>query len=187
MMHTDDDDTDEEVAEIYGWQEGEREAMQREMAEQQARAKRDETLEWCRRRNLEVPSKSKSDGPTDELGRPLNDPRNKFNPDEVVTKGYGMPATQAAPTLLTKEWQAYIERRIDTHNIAMIKAVADAVVTEEKARQQIDTDLIARVAKLETELTELRAEAKVRAALEDMATRLDKLETVPASRLKVAG
>ena len=40
-----------DIAERFGWQEGEREALQREMIERAQRIARDETLRWCQERN----------------------------------------------------------------------------------------------------------------------------------------
>ena len=42
-----------DIAERYGWREGEREALQRDISERQRRIKSEETLAWCRARNAE--------------------------------------------------------------------------------------------------------------------------------------
>ena len=52
LMRDDDDDVSapDEIAERYAWQPGEREQIEREMAEREQRICRDEMLEWCRQR-----------------------------------------------------------------------------------------------------------------------------------------
>ena len=92
----------------------EREAEARELAERQAQTRRDETLAWARQRA--------------ERQRP-----------PVVEKTYAQKKQDEAAA--TKYWQGYIRQQLDSANMAMTKAIAQAIVNEERRCDQADFDL----------------------------------------------
>ena len=67
----------------------------------------------------------------------------------------------------------------------MAGAVADVLAPIEKEHKAALDELRAEVAALKSELSELRAEAKVRSAIDDVQARLAKLET--PTRLRASG
>lgn len=178
------DDNDDErrhetyAEKIFGTPE-EQAAMQREIAERRAQIERDETLAWCVQRAASRDEKGTSNvdspsGPTDELRRPLNEPRYRLNPD-VVTRSYSAPVPQprAASASLTRRWRDYIERKIARElrgsNMAMTKAIAQVVVAEERARAKADDEIMAKLDAITAQLAELQE-------------RLEKLEAAPANK-----
>jgi len=102
-MHDDDQDDDapltpQELRERYGFKPGEREQIEREMAERARRIALEQTLEWCAQRAEQPqPPSRHAEGPTDELGRPLNDPRYRLDPDMVAKAYPAAPRAAAAP------------------------------------------------------------------------------------------
>lgn len=181
----DDQPTREEIAERYGWAEGEREQAEREIAARAERSKRDETLAWCAQRA--APGSSTA-GPTDELGRPLNDPRYRLDP-EVITKGYGAPVTQhraatAAPASMTKEWQDYIERRIRKGRNAaaeeMAVAIAQTLGKSLVAVEREVAELHKRQVDLDNEINEMIRRQRASAQFDELNERLKQLEATPA-------
>jgi len=151
---------DDDQNDPYLWREGEREQVEREMAEREARIKRDEVLEWSKR---------------------YNEARATTPAPEVVMKSYTAPT--AAPATLTKEWVDYIERRIKRESRATdectAKAIAQTIGKSVIDVERANTALLERVARLETELAELKGEMKTRAVLAETLERLDRLEAGP--------
>ena len=151
-----------DIAERYGWQEGEREAMQRDMAERRRRDAHDEMVAWAKARNAE---------------RAEAERQAQAEPSRIQQSTKAEPMTQA-----TDGWVGYIKRQIDKRERAMEGAVADVVGIESKARQKLEAEhAVTRqeLLALKRELAELRGEFKMRAALDDLQARLAKLETPP--------
>jgi hypothetical protein len=105
-------------------------------------------------------------------------------PDVVVRKARPIEAAQpeAAMTQPTDAWIDYIRRQLDKRERSMSGAIADLLGPIEKQHKAALYELRVELAALKGELAELRAEAKVRGALDDVQARLDMLETPP--RLK---
>jgi polyhydroxyalkanoate synthesis regulator phasin len=106
--YDDDRPTREEILERYGWQPGEREQVEREMVERQVR------IDAERHKDAVVREA--------ERQRPLvvtNDAQSKRDADAA-----------------TKYWHGYIREQLDQQQRALLKAIAGAVIGEEKARQQ---------------------------------------------------
>ena len=137
----------------------ERRALEIDIAERQARIDRDATLAWSKRHN---------------------EPRQT---QEVVMSDAAR--TRTAPANSTQQWRAYIDARIRTEaragDKAMAVAVGQTIGKELIALERANTALLERVAKLETELAEMRGELKTRAALAQVTERLDRLEATPRS------
>ena len=93
----------------------ERAAMQREMAERQARIKREETLAWCAQRAETREAK----------------PRQNTESDEVLMQANA-----------TNYWKSYIKHQLDQRDAANVRAIAQAIANEEKARQYADDDIM---------------------------------------------
>lgn len=141
-------------------------------------------------------------GPTDELGRPLNDPRYRFDPD-IVTKGYGAPVTQpraaaAAPASMSREWADYINQRIQKESSAREKAMAAALAqTFGKDLVAVERDCAAlraevaelheRQAELDNEINEMIRRQRASAQFDELNERIRQLEETPAGRLRLLG
>ena len=170
-----------DIAERYGWQEGEREALQREMAERAARIKRDEALAWCKARNEARAREAKTmatDYPCDGAGNPLRG----------HAKSYDAPRGQpVADESYWENWRSFILRTARVELNASTKMIAeetgtvlgeqcnalrDEIASERDGRQKLEAELQA----LKTEIAELRGELKTRSALDEMTARLDRIE-----------
>ena len=134
---------------------------------------------------------------TDQLGRPLSDPRYRFDPD-AVTKGYGAPVTQPRAAAASMEWTAYINRQIQKESSAREKAMAAALA------QTLGKDLVAverecaalraevaelreRQVELDNEIDEMIRRQRASAQFDELNERLRQLEEMPAGRLRLLG
>ena len=59
---------------------------------------------------------------------------------------------------MSREWQDYIARRLDKSRTALLKAIAEVVVNEERAREKVDAEVRQKIDGLETRLCELQAQ-----------------------------
>ena len=94
-----------------------------------------------------------------EAERVLSQARTNVCPDPVVTKSYPAPARRTvapAPADMTAGWTSYIQRELDKRERAMMRAVAQVVVDEERQREALGE----RVKALEAEIANLRAELR---------------------------
>ena len=82
-----------EITERYGWQEGEREALQRDMAERRRRDTHDEALAWAKARNAE---------------RAEAERQAQAEPPRIQQSTEAKPMTQP-----TDGWVRYIKQQID--------------------------------------------------------------------------
>jgi len=165
-MHEDDDNdrpTRDEILERYGWAEGEREQVEREMAERQVRID-------AETREAEAKARAVEERWAAEKAAAAR------RTETVVTRNYGTPVTTQAGATMTKEWSAYIDRRIKKAALAGDKVWAAALAGT------VGKDLIAVERSNAELLTKLDATAR---QLNELAERLDKLEvaakTSPAS------
>ena len=85
----------------------------------------------------------------------------------------------------TQIWETWVDARIKASEAALSGAVADVIGGIQKQNQAAFDALRAEAAALKSEVSELRAEARLRGSLDDVQARLAKLETPP--RLKAAG
>lgn len=150
-------------AEQYGWKDGEREQAQREMAERQAKTKREETLAWCAQRaerQRQPVSAEKTDAQSKQ--------------DEATATEY---------------WKSYIRDQIGKNSTAMINAVGDAVgdvlAKEKKAREMGDDELRQQFWDVTARFDDHPRHDEITAlykTIDELRGRLDKLEAAPASR-----
>jgi hypothetical protein len=80
-------------------------------------------------------------------------------------------------------WADYIKRELDRREAAMSGAVADvigkALAAERSARQKAETEITVirqELSALRTEVSDLRAEVRVRGSLDEVQTRIDRIE-----------
>ena len=72
---------------------------------------------------------------------------------------------QQDEAVATNYWKGYIKRQLDSANMAMTKAIARAIVDEEKARKQADDDLMTIISDVRNRFDEMEARlAELRAA-----------------------
>jgi hypothetical protein len=111
----------------------EREALRADMARRREQLEREEVL--AEARQAIAPSTKGAPPPRD----------------------YGRQRSAApAPSSITRDWQDYIKGQLDRRDRAILRAVAVAVIEEEKARIQELAELRDQVAALTRELAELR-------------------------------
>ena len=152
-----------EIAERYGWQEGEREAMQRDISERQRRDAHDEAVAWAKAQNA---ARAEAERQSVE---PNGSPEKR-----TATK------PEAAMTDTAQIWETWVKAKIkasrEASEVAMSGAVADVLgPIEEKHKAALD-ELRTEVTILRNEICQLRSEVKVRGALDDVQQRLDKIE-----------
>ena len=119
---------------LYGSQsDAEREQIARAMSERAAVLKRAEMLEWAYARQAAREAAAR------------NAPQS-----QAPARRAAAPAP--APAQLTADGQTYIRQQLDKRDRAMTRAIATALVDEERQREALER----RCAALETELAELR-------------------------------
>ena len=124
---------------IWGPRRTEREIEAREDAARAARleqARRDEIVQWATARAAELRRAEH------EATLPQREPDRTSRRQEVSHQGAEM----------TREWQDYIRQQLDRQERAMMKAIAQVVIEEERAREALGE----RVKALEAEVAELR-------------------------------
>ena len=82
----------------------------------------------------------------------------------------------------TQIWETWVDARIKASEAALSGAVADVIGGIQKQNQAAFDALRAEAAALKSEVSELRAEARLRGSLDDVQARLAKLETPPRLR-----
>lgn len=158
-------------------------AMMADADARRTQSEREETLAWCRERSsAENTGHTRiKPGPTDELGRPLDDPRNRFDPDAIITRDYGRPVTQpqaAAPgdKDYWEKWRAFIIATVSKKFVsekmlgAVVKGMgktisewdAEVCALTKAAREEALGLLREEIKQLRIEVAELRAAAERR-------------------------
>ena len=176
--------TRDEIEARYGWQPGEREAVERDMAERQRRDAHDEAVAWAK---FWMQEKAEAER------RPAE--------KHTATK------PEIPMTTSTQTWEAWVDTRIRANRQASEKAmlggvadaIANVIAVERGARQKAETEVavlklqlaalkseMVELRALKSEVAELRGELRVRSAIDGVEARLAKLQ-VPLSRLKAAG
>ena len=109
--------------------------------------------------------------------------------DVIKARAIETPQPKAVRMSSTRAWAQWVDGRIKGSRVAseasVAGAVADVLAPIEKEHKAALDELRAEVAALKSELSELRAEAKVRSAIDDVQARLAKLET--PTRLRASG
>jgi hypothetical protein len=152
----------------YAWQDGEREAIEAEMAERQRQIDRAGMLQWAHARAV-----ARGTGDTVMKNTRAND-NSKLERAQL--------------------WHDYIEERIgariDAREKIMQKALAQVLIEQEQATEKVGSELVAlreKVARLETELGEIKREAELRGTLNSIAERLDRIEARSAGMKVIPG
>jgi hypothetical protein len=102
-------------------------------------AKKEEVLAWCYQRQAEREAAERN------ASKPQPEPDRTSRRREV---------SQHQGAEMTRDWQDYIRRELEAQQRATMKAVAQVVIDEERAREALQR----RVEQLETEIAELRQE-----------------------------
>jgi hypothetical protein len=157
----------DDVVRRYGWRDDdERAAALAEVAERQQRLATEDTLAWCKARNTARV----------EAERRSTEKPTTAKPETAMTGS------------MTDEWAQWVNGRIKASRKAseavLTGAIADVLGDFQKQNKVALDDLRTEVAALKREVSELRAEAKVRGSLDDVQARLEKLET--PTRLRAA-
>jgi hypothetical protein len=154
-MHDDNDDEirRQNYERMFGTPE-EREAEASEAEVRAARIRSEETLAWARQRAEEREAERQR--------------------APVVEK------THAAQAKATQYWEGYIKQQLDKRDLSMIKAIAQAVVDEERRRERADADIKTIIFDVRDRFDAMEVRAfeveALRTAIDELREKIDKLE-----------